>query len=146
MIWAYDSALAIWLGRMITVAAERVSDQSADPWLDEQVQAWRIAAAVPDVAFSIGEGWTGEQINMFAVIGEAACDQLERAGTVRRNDPAMIGVLDDYDVIWRGDDEQSTDPIVELGKAIISLLRGDLSGDVSGIDWIYGTPEGAHRF
>jgi hypothetical protein len=51
-------------------------------------------------------------------------------------------LLDDLRIFPRGATEVFTAPVVELGKAIIALVRRELPEAPYGKTWFYGTPDG----
>lgn len=51
-------------------------------------------------------------------------------------------LLDDLRIFPRGATEVLTGPVVELGRAIIELVSGELPEEPDGKFWFYGTPTG----
>ena len=51
-------------------------------------------------------------------------------------------ILDDKRIFLRGATDVLTAPVVELGRAIIQLVSGELRDAPDGKFWFYGTPTG----
>ena len=51
-------------------------------------------------------------------------------------------MLDDMRIFPRGAKEVETAPVIELGRAIITMMSGELPEPPEGTIWLYGTVKG----
>jgi hypothetical protein len=137
--WAYDVALGVFLKHLIDVAGQRPVD---DPWLSEAIRSWRITATIPDCGRVLDSRWSADQIETFVEMAEEACARLSDRDSIPAKEMASWRILEDEGVFPRGALEVRTAPVVELGRAIVALARGELPAAPPGTSWYYGTPEG----
>ena len=139
--WAYDVALSILLRHVIDIADLQAA-QADDCWLARVTDDWR-RAIVAGYSLEIEESWSTAQLGHFKSLLIEACQRLQAKGSIT---VAEIGnwppILDDIRIPTRGATEISTEPIAELGKAIIALAEGTLSDSPSGTWWCFGAPGG----
>jgi hypothetical protein len=113
--WVYDVGLDIFLKYLIDAA--QASEQANTAWLSSAISEWRLLA-------------------------EDACARLEARESIPAEEIVSWPILDDLRIFTRGADEVFTAPIVELGRAIIALVSGQLPEAPEGQIWLYGAPEG----
>jgi hypothetical protein len=137
--WAYDVALDIFLKDLIDAAEE--SDQTTAPWLSNAISSWRVSC-IPDLGLTLDASWSGAQRQTFVALAEDACARLAKRSSIPADEIVSWPVLDDLRIFPRGETEVLTAPVVELGRAIIALVWGELPQPPSGKIWLYGTPTG----
>jgi hypothetical protein len=139
--WAYDVAVGVFLKHLIDAAEGH--PQGVLPWLKDAISMWRVQACISDFGMTIDEKWTPHQLQTFLTLTEQACAALEQK---RESIPAQEIVswplLEDYHVFPRGAESVATAPVVELARAIIALVKGELVDAPKGKIWLYGWPEG----
>lgn len=139
--WAYDVALSILLRHVIDIAdfREVLAD---DCWLARVTNDWR-RAIVAGYGLEIEESWSAVQLGHFKNLITEACQRLQTKEIITGAEIATWPpILDDIRIPTRGASEISTEPIAELGKAIIALTEGTLPDSPNGTWWCFGTPEG----
>jgi hypothetical protein len=83
-----------------------------------------------------------DQIETFVAIVEEACSRLEQRRAIPAPEIEAWNILDGQGVFPRGAIQVATAPVVELGRAIIALVRGSLPDAPPGTQWLYGTETG----
>jgi hypothetical protein len=139
--WGYDVALGIFLKHLID-AAEPLITAPSNAWLGEGVSCWRTVATVGDIGLEIDSAWSAEQIGLFLGLAEQACNILATRDTISAEEIEAWPILDDLHIFPRGAAEVRIAPVVELGRAVISLIDGTLPPAPTGEWWFFGTPEG----
>jgi hypothetical protein len=137
--WVYDVGLDIFLKYLIDAA--QASEQANTAWLSSAISEWRLAC-IPDYGLTLDASWSSEQRQTFCVLAEDACARLEARESIPAEEIVSWPILDDLRIFTRGADEVFTAPIVELGRAIIALVSGQLPEAPEGQIWLYGAPEG----
>lgn len=138
--WAYDVAVGVFLKYLIDAAEADASAKS--PWLSDAVYSWRVSAVVSDYGLSLGESWSPEQRKTFIDLVEKACAALATRDSIPANEITSWSFIDDKCIYPRGAKEVLTRPVVELGRAVIALLCGELPEAPKGEAWFFGTPTG----
>jgi hypothetical protein len=139
--WAYDVALGVFLKHLIDVAEER-SLGDDERWLAEAVQSWRVVACVNSYGLALGEDWSGHQIATFVSLAREACVRIGRRESFLPTEMEAWSILDGEGVFARGAKQVVSGPIVELGEALVALIRGELPAAPVGTVWCHGTPSG----
>ena len=137
--WAYDVALHVFLKHLIDAA--EASDQAAGTWLAGDVSSWRLAC-IPDYGLTLDTDWPTEQRRSFVALAEEACAALAKRESIPAEEITSWPILEDVRIFTRGASEVYTAPVVELGRAIIALVSGELPEAPRGQMWLYGAPEG----
>ena len=137
--WAYDVSLDIFLKHLIDAAA--ASEQADTAWLSSAISAWRVAC-VPDYGLTLEANWSPAQRQTFLALAEEACARLAARESIPDEEIVSWPILDDIRIFTRGATEVFTAPIVELGRAIIALVSGQLQEAPEGQIWLYGAPGG----
>ena len=138
--WAYDVALGIFLKHLIDAA--EVSDQAKSSWLSEAISGWRAVACISDYGLTLDAQWSAERRQAFLTLAEDACSRLAKRSAIPAEEIVAWPLLDDLRMDSRGAAEVLTAPVVELGRAIIALVSGELPEAPPGETWLYGTPVG----
>jgi len=138
--WAYDVALGVFLKHVID-AAEK-SDQAETAWLSTAISSWRVVACISDYGLTLDADWSAPQKQAFIALGEVACARLAERASIPVGEIVGWPILDDLRIHTRGATEVLTAPVVELGRAIIALVSGELPEAPDGKIWFYGTPTG----
>lgn len=86
---------------------------------------------------TLDEHWSAEERNTFAVLAEEACVALASRDFIASEEIVSWPFVDDLRIHPRGAKEVRTAPVIELGRAIIALILGELSKI-----WLYGAPNG----
>lgn len=137
--WAYDVSLNIFLKYLIDAA--QASEQADTVWLSSAIYDWRLSC-IPDHGLTLDATLSPEQRQTFLDLAEEACTRLAARESIPAEEIVSWPILDDIRIFTRGATEVYTAPIVELGRAIIALVRGELPKAPEGQIWLYGTPEG----
>jgi hypothetical protein len=138
--WAYDVAAGVFLKFLIDEAES--SEQADEPWLSKAVSSWRVQAAITEFGLSLEEDWSSKQRQTFMELAEAACKKLATRESIPAKEIASWPMTDELRIFPRGATEVLTAPIVELGRAVIALVAGNLAPSPKGEAWFYGTPTG----
>lgn len=138
--WAYDVALGVFLKHLIDAA--QASEQADTAWLSCAISDWRIVACVQDIGRTLETGWSLEQRQTFLALAEEACASLATRESIPAEEIVSWPILEDFRIFTRGADEVFTAPVVELGRAIIALVSGQLPEAPEGQIWLYGAPQG----
>jgi hypothetical protein len=138
--WAYDVAVGVFVKHLIDAAL--TSGEANTKWLSEAVSSWRVWAAIPDFGFTLDENWSAEQQKTFIALAEEACATLASRDSIPAEEIVSWPFVDDLRMHPRGAEEVHTAPVVELGRAIIALVRDELPDPPKGEAWIFGLPTG----
>jgi hypothetical protein len=138
--WAYDVALGVFLKHLIDVAEAR--DGAPMPWLTETVSWWRVVACTSDYGLTIDDLWPAERIALFVDLADAACTAIAARNAISAQEVTSWHLLEGNGIFPRGAVEVKTGPVVELGRAIIDLVSGQIPETPAGRQWLYGTPSG----
>jgi hypothetical protein len=137
--WAYDVALGIFLKYLID-AAEK-SDQGESAWLSTAILSWREVICF-NYGLTLDPDWSAAQKQAFIALAEDACARLAKTTSISLGEIVSWPILDDMRIDTRGAAEVHTAPVVELGRAIVELVTGELPEEPDGNFWFYGTPSG----
>jgi hypothetical protein len=137
--WAYDVALNVFLKHLIDAA--KASDQAGTPWLSGAISDWRVEC-IPDHGLELDASWSPAQRQTFCILAEQACATLAGRESISAEEIVSWRILEDLQLYTRGEMEVSTGPVIELGRAIIALVSGQLPDAPEGQIWIYGAPQG----
>lgn len=138
--WAYDVAVGVFLKHLIDAA--QASQEAAAPWLSKAVSSWRVSAVVSDYGIRLDDNWSSDQRKTFVALAEKACAALTARISIPAEEIVTWHFVDDLHIYPRGAAEVLTAPIVELGRAVIALLCGELPEPPKGEAWLFGTPTG----
>lgn len=138
--WAYDVAVGVFLKYLI--GAAQANEGANTPWLSEAVSSWRIWAVVSDFGLTLDAKWSADQRKTLIALAEEACAALATRDSIPAEEIISWPFVDDLRIHPRGANEVTTAPVVELGRAIIALLCGELPEAPKGEAWIFGTPSG----
>lgn len=138
--WAYDVAAGVFLKHLIDEA--EASEHANEPWLSKAVSSWRLQATITEFGLTLEEEWSSAQRQIFIELAEAACKKLETRESIPAKEIASWPMTDNEYIFPRSATEVLTAPIIELGRAIIALVSGNLPPSPKGEAWFYGTPTG----
>ena len=139
--WAYDVAHDILLKHLIDVAKPR-ADLPGNAWLADAMHQWGIEC-IQDLGLMVEETWPAAQ---FTELLEVACRVLKQRDGIPAEEVESWVVLEDIWLCVRGEKVVLTQPIIELGEAIIALVHGSLPPPPDGTSWSYGWPGGPITF
>jgi len=140
--WGYDVAQGILLKHLADLAEARAEELGLS-WLKEAAQSWRAGAVFYGFASScIKESWSAEQMAVFVDLVGEACEILAAREKIPAEEITLWPMVDELHIFPRGAKEVFTAPVVELGRAIISLIEGSLPAPPAGTWWCFGFPEG----
>ncbi len=137
--WAYDVAQGVLLKYLVDIAEARAS-QAGMSWLKEAAHSWRIGAVL--YGLHIEESWSVKQLGVFKGLVLEACERLQQRETISSTEIEAWPMIDDLRIFTRGAKEVATAPVVELGRAVVSLLEGSLPAPPTGTWWCFGFPDG----
>lgn len=138
--WAYDVGLGVFLKHLID--AGEASDEAGTAWLSAAISSWRATAGIPDIGLTLDAGWSAEQRQTFIALVEDACTRSAKRVSIPAEEIVAWPILDDLHLFPRGASEVETTPVIELGRAFIELISGELPEPPDGKIWIYGTETG----
>jgi hypothetical protein len=118
------------------------SKQADSPWLSQAVSHWRVQAAITECGLTLEEGWSSAQKQTFIELAEAAGKKLATRESIPAEELASWPLTDKLRIFPRSANKILTGPIIELGRAIVALVSGDLPRPPEGEAWFYGTPTG----
>jgi hypothetical protein len=138
--WAYDVAVGVLLKYLLDAAQK--SEEAHTPWLSEAMSHWRLWAVISDFGFTLDARWSAEERKTFIALAEQACAAIGARNSIPAEEIVSWPFVDDLRIFPRGAKEVLTGPVVELGRAIIALVAGELPEAPDGKIWFYGTPTG----
>jgi hypothetical protein len=138
--YVYDVALGVFLQQFFDAA--EASEHVNTEWLMSAVSDWRVSACIQDIGMTLDERWSTSQCQTIVALAEEACRTLEQRDSIPAKEIVQWRILDDEHIFPRGAMEVSTAPIIELGRAIIALVEGNLPIAPEGKAWFYGTEKG----
>lgn len=138
--WAYDVGLGVFLKHLIDAAEAR--GHADAPWLSQAVSWWRVVACISDYGLRIGDAWSPDERDAFVALADEACRNLATREAISAEEIVGWRLLADQRMSPRGASEVQTLHVIELGRAIIDLVRGRVPEPPQGKMWIYGTPSG----
>jgi hypothetical protein len=138
--WAYDVAVGVFLKYLVDEA--EASEQADEPWLSEAVSHWRVEAAITEFGLTLEEQWSSAQRQIFITLADAACKKLATRESIPAQEIASWPLTDNLHIFPRSATIVPTAPIIELGRALIALVSGNLPRPSKGEAWFYGTPTG----
>lgn len=142
--WAYDVGLGVFLKHLID--AGEASDEAGPAWLSAALSSSRAAAGIPDIGLTLDAGWSAVQRQAFVALMEGACVRLAKRASIPAEEIVAWPILDDLRIFPRGAAEVETTPVIELGRAFIELVSGELPEPPAGKIWIYGTETGCEVY
>jgi hypothetical protein len=132
--WAYDIVLGVFLKYLIDVVEE--TGQAHTPFLAEAIASWRLAA-IYDFGVGFEESWTPLQRQSIITFAEEACAKLASRESISTEEIAGWTFTGHERVFHRGLKEVCTAPVIELGRAMIALLRNELPEPPKGEAWFF---------
>ncbi len=133
--WLWDPVLGVFLKHLIDAA--KASPEITKPWLVEPMHGWCIAACVSDVGYVVDDEWSDQEREKFLGLAEQACVEIGKRGWFPAEEMLGWQILDGEGVFPRGEGVTAAS-VLELGQAIVALVRGDLPKPPSGKEWFYG--------
>jgi hypothetical protein len=137
-LWAHYLVLGVFLKYLIDVV--EATGQADTPFLAEAVSSWRIAP-IYDFGIVFEESWTPLQRQNVTTFAEQACERLGTRESIPLEEVAGWPFSGYKPVFGHGLKEIRTAPAIELGRAIIALLRDELPEPPRGEAWFF-THEG----
>jgi hypothetical protein len=138
--WAYDVAVGVFLKYLIDAA--QASREANTPWISQSLESWRLCAVISDYGLTLDRYCSVEQQKTFISLAEEACATLATRDSIPANEISSWPFVDDLRLHPRGAKEVLTEPVIELGRAIVALLCGELPEAPKGEDWLFGTATG----
>lgn len=132
--WAYDFVLGVFVKYLID--AVEATGYSRAPFLENALGSWRLVPII-DIGFPLEESWTALQRQNVITFVEEACARLATRDSIPIEEivnwPSPRGLR----LFHRGLKEVRTTPVIELGRAIIALLRDELPKAPEGEAWFF---------
>ena len=129
---SYDIILGVFLKHLLEVA--EATGYSHAPFLDEAIQHWRLAPNV-NFGFHLKKSWTAlQRVNVITFV-EQACARLASRDSIPMEEIANWPFAGGSRLFHRGLKAVPIAPVIELGGAIISLLRDELPKAPRGEAW-----------
>jgi len=138
--WAYDVAAGVFLKYLIDAA--QASAQADPTWLLKAIESWRVQACITEFGFHLDKNWSSAQRQAFIALAEEACSRLAARQSIPAEEIVSWQFVEDLRIFPRGAKQVETAPVLELGRAIIALVSGQLPKAPQGKIWLYGTPAG----
>jgi len=136
--WAYDIVLGVFVKYLID--AIEATGCSRAPFLDKALGSWRLAPLM-DIGFPLEKSWTPLQRQNVLNFVEEACAKLATRDSIPMEEIVNWPFPGGSCLFHRGLKEVRTTPVIELGRAIIALLRDELPKAPKGEAWFF-THEG----
>ena len=134
--WAFDVITSVLLKHLVDVAETRVI---VHPWLGEIVQRWRVNTSLcGHFGVEFSDNWSDAQIDVVAGLFEEVCEALAARVEIPAEEIEAYQLLDGERGFTRGMAVVGTKAVTNLGRAIISLLKGSLPPPPPGTWWWYG--------
>lgn len=134
--WAYDDALTVLLKHLVQAAKE--SDLAETPWLAGAISYCSNVACIPDLGLALETTWSADQRQRFLAVVEKACGKLgERPSIPASEIEGCLLAVDLPPIELRSDHDIPTAPVIELGRAIASLVSCELPEAPEGFAWCY---------
>jgi hypothetical protein len=109
-------------------------------WLAAEVESWRVCAAICDMSVSFDDGWSEDQRGLVSGLAERACAELTQRFFISAAEMRRWNVLEGVVGIEpRGEQDVPAASVVEVGRAVITLLRGGKIEPPAEGDWFYST-------
>ncbi|MGD0734446.1 MAG: hypothetical protein ABR976_04835 [Terracidiphilus sp.] len=140
LFWVYDVAAGVFLKYLVDEA--EASEHAGEAWLSEAVSDWRAQAAITEFGLTLKEQWSSAQRQIFIELSEEACKKLATRMSISSEEIASWELVGDLHISTRGESEILTAPVIELGRAIIELVSGNLPQPPKDEAWFYGLPTG----
>lgn len=136
--WAFDVVTSILLKHLVDVASPQIETNGS--WLGEVVHKWEVDTILPDsFGFELAESWSESQIDIVISLIEDACRLLQEREGIPASEIEGWELLDGNRLFARGIQVVSTESVTALGRAIVSILKGELPPAPAGTWWWYGT-------
>ncbi len=142
--WAYDVGLSVFLKHLIEAA--EASDEAGSAWLSNAVSSWRETACIGDIGLTLDASMSSEHQHTLVTLAEDACARLGKRVSIPADEIVSWPFIDDLRIFPRGASEVDTAPVVELGRALMALVSGELPDAPTGKIWIYGTETGRELY
>jgi hypothetical protein len=139
--WIYDVAKGVFLKHLIDAATEYTKKHDAS-WLDEVIKSWRVSAIVGELGISLGNDASDEQRSVLKDLIHQTCFRLSSIDGFSAEELHSWKILNGEGVHSRGAPFVATQPVIELGQAILMLLDEKLPKAPDGYWWFYGLPSG----
>jgi hypothetical protein len=133
--WLWDPVLGVFLKYLIDAA--KASPEITKPWLEEPMRGWCVAACVSDVGYVVDDEWSDDEREKFLGLAEEACAEIGKQEWFSFEEMLGWQILDREGVFPRGDGVTAAS-VLDLGRAIIALVRGELPKASDGKEWFYG--------
>jgi hypothetical protein len=108
-----------------------------EPWLQETVHHWRVAAVVTELAHYADDDWSPSQVDAVIELSRNATDAIRRHGDFAADDVQSWPILDNQRILVRGHDPIPAESVARLGDAFASLLQGQLPPPPNHKLWFY---------
>jgi hypothetical protein len=133
--WAYDFVLGVFLKYLIDVV--EATGYSHAPFVDNALQHWRLAPIIANFGLNLEKSWTPLQRQNVITFLEEACAKLASRESIPTEVIVTWPFADGLRLFHRGLKEVRTAPVIELGVAIIALVRDELPKAPKGEVWFF---------
>jgi hypothetical protein len=137
--WAFDVSISILLAETAEVAELSLTEDSPQ-WLPDMIEGLRVSAVDTDSGFVVDD-FDEDQVKHLLRWLTEAIHRLRARQRITAEEALRWHVIDGYPVNWRDDEVVDTEPIAQLGEAIIQMVEGRLPPAPAGTRWYYGKPE-----
>ncbi|MEU7632918.1 hypothetical protein AB0C34_23515 [Nocardia sp. NPDC049220] len=140
--WSLDDALGVWLAYLVEQADRH--DRIEDGLLSEQVECWRVAAAITDCGCSVSIE-TEQQREWIGEFADAARRAAVAAGDITEDRLREWMIVPDMavsDGFSRTRGGIGVDRVLEVADGFIALVNGRFPADPPSGWWFLGTGAG----
>jgi hypothetical protein len=132
--WAYDIVLGVLVKYLIDAIEAAGCSRAA--FLEKALESWRLAPVI-DIGFPLEKSWTAlQRQNVITFVGKA-CARLANRDSIPMEEILNWPFPNDSRLFHRGLKGIRTIPVIELGRAIIALLRDELPKAPKGEAWFF---------
>jgi hypothetical protein len=132
--WVYDIVLGVFVKHLVDVV--EATEHSRAAFLDAALRHWRLTPFL-DIGVHFEKSWTELQRQNVIAFLEEACDRLGTRDSIPMEEIVNWTFGGDLRLFHRGLMEVRTAPVIELGTAIIALLRDELPQAPEAEAWFF---------
>lgn len=131
VFWVFDVELNIFLKFLIDVGIDYLKKHN-EAWLSSEIEDWQFIAIVSDIGLGFDCESPSHKIKTIIELIQIACQNLSTTEFITATEIENWNILDGKGIFSRGIKKFDTKHLIELGNAIIALLKGNLQTPPNG--------------